>query len=125
MSLINEFLEVTSNYLGFTSEDIFNKKPLRKKIYKKLGDKSTIATLDGIKVLPYKLAVLPYKLAVIIMYYRDQALAKIHMDKMMQSITEEKEFDTENYEEEAIKIRDYYNQIIYFYHDDYKKKMKK
>ena len=118
MDFTYEFLEVTSTDLGFTAEDIFNKKPLRKKIYKKLGDKSTIATLDGIKVLPYKLAV-------IIMYYRDQSLAKIHMDKMMQSITEEKEFDTENYEKEAIKIRDYYNEIIYFYHDDYKRKMKK
>ena len=118
MDFTDEFLEVTSTDLGFTSEDIFNKKPLRAKIYSKLGDKKTIATLDGVKVLPYKLAV-------IIMYYRDQALRLCFGERYFKAVTKEKSFDPVEYEKEAEKIRDYYNQIIYFYHDDYKRKMKK
>lgn len=71
-------------------------------------------TIDGIKTLPYKLAV-------IIMYYRDQELNQLFPYKIIGSCDAKREFNMEEYENEAIKIRDYYNQIIYFYHDEFSK----
>lgn len=113
-NITEEFVEVQKEDLGFTANDVFNKLSLSNKIYSKLGNAKTIMTIDGIKTLPYKLAV-------IIMYYRDQELNQLFCKEIIGSCDAKREFNMEEYENEAIKIRDYYNQIIYFYHDEFSK----
>lgn len=110
----NEVAEIRKEDLGFTTNDIFNKVSLSNEIYSKLGDARTLMTIDGLKILPYKLAV-------IIVYYRARELEQLYYKEMFDSGDAKRKFNTRKYENEAIKIRHYYNQIIYFYHDEFNK----
>lgn len=114
MCYTEAFIEITKEDLGFTTNDIFNKVSLSNEIYSKLGDAKTIRTIDGIKILPFKLAV-------IIQYYTDRELSRLYCKEMIDSGYAKRKFNKEEYDNKAIKIRNYYNQIIYFYHDEFSK----
>ena len=110
----DEFLRLTSENLGFNAYNLFQKKRLSKSVYSNLGKDTTINTVNGVKTLPYALSI-------IILYYRDQSLSQLFAEHQYQAISNNREFDKEKYEKGAMKIRDYYDQIIFFYNDDYKR----
>lgn len=114
---LGEFIKVTSEDLGFTEDDIFNKRSLSNEIYSKLGRPQGIITIDGRKILPYKLSV-------IIMYRSEEALEQLFIKELCKSCDEDQEFNRERYESAAVKVRDYYNQFIYFYNDEFDKYLK-
>ena len=96
---------------------MFNKKSISNEIYSKLGKLTTISTLDGVKILPHKLAI-------IIMFYKERTLERLFRGEMILAYIKKREFDTEKYESAAVKVRDYYNQIIYFYDAEFNKYLK-
>lgn len=83
-----------------------------------MGCVKTVKNTDGVKKIPHILTI-------IIAYYRKIAL-KQEFRKCMSDVRYDiTKFDRVKYEKNVIKVRDRFNDIINFYHDDFESYLKR
>ena len=98
---------------------VLNSKQLPDEFYQINHMPKTINTTNGIKILPYPIAI-------IIMYYRENEL--INLMKMSLKCISNNMYSLKFkkfYEPRAEKIREKYNKLIDYYHEEYKNKLSK
>lgn len=100
-------------------KSVLNSKPLPDEFYQINHMPKTINTTNGIKILPYPIAI-------IIMCYRENEL--INLMKMSLKCVSNNMYSLKfkkYYEPRAEKIREKYNKLIDYYHEEYKNKLSK